>query len=62
MKFSEMNKVLKAVIILAAFLICMALIIFGQKQPGMFGLMQMIAGIAGLITMLYFYNKPFVGK
>lgn len=41
------------------FFISMALVIAGQQKTGPKGLLVMLLGIAGLIVLLWMYNKNF---
>ncbi len=37
----------------------MALIVMGQRNIGPAGLLTMIAGLAGILLLLYLYNRKF---
>lgn len=39
--------------------LCLSLIIFGQKNIGLTGSGLMLLGLAGLLALLYSYNKKF---
>lgn len=41
------------------FVICVALVIIGQKNIGLQGTLVMLAGLAGLIILLYLYNRKY---
>lgn len=41
------------------FVVCIALIIIGQKHVGPKGLLAMFVGLAGLVGLLAFYNSKF---
>lgn len=41
------------------FVICMALIVYGQRNIGPTGLLIMLIGLAGILFLLYLYNKKF---
>lgn len=41
------------------FVVCMALIVYGQRNIGPAGLLIMLIGLAGLLILLYLYNKKF---
>lgn len=58
--FSE-HKALRALLFLACFLFCMWLIISGQKVIGPSYLARMLIGLAGLLGLLYLYNRPYRG-
>ncbi|MDR7076989.1 hypothetical protein QNH48_04835 [Neobacillus sp. YX16] len=52
----------KVLIILkmVVFIICLALIITGQKTVGKLELGMMLLGLAGLLGLLYDYNRKYV--
>ena len=52
-----MNKWLIRLIALIAFVICIALIVTGQRTVGVPHLMKMMAGLLGLLALLFAYNK-----
>lgn len=54
-----MNKALSAVIKLVIFVVCMALVIWGQITTGYVNLAAQIVGLAGLLGLLYHYNKAY---
>lgn len=54
-----MNNTIKNVIMGIVFIICLALIITGQKNISMTGLLMELAGLAGLLTLLFVYNKKY---
>lgn len=41
------------------FVICVALVVIGQKNIGVPGTLTMLAGLAGLVLLLFLYNKQF---
>lgn len=47
--------------ILAAvlFIVCIALVVVGQRNIGVQGTLIMILGLAGLIGLLYAYNRKY---
>ncbi|MEH7085054.1 hypothetical protein V7139_20265 [Neobacillus drentensis] len=45
---------------LVVFIICLALIIIGQKMVGKLELGMMLLGLAGLLGLLYDYNRKYV--
>lgn len=55
-------KKVEGIIAVVGFVVCIWLIIDGQKDISWFSLGQMIFGLAGLLVLLYFYNKGFVDK
>lgn len=44
---------------LAVFIVSMALIVSGQRNIGPAGLLGMLIGLAGILLLLYLYNKKF---
>ena len=62
MDFLRENKALRFILALAVFALCLWLVAGGQQltgTPG--GLLRMLAGLAGLLGLLFLYNKPFAG-
>lgn len=43
----------------AVFVVCLALIIIGQRHIGAAGLVKELAGLAGLLALLYSYNRRY---
>lgn len=62
MKIFGENKWLGRLLAAAVFLLCLWLIVTGQKVIGAASLLKMIAGLCGLLVLLYCYNKPYQGK
>lgn len=54
-----MDKTLKNIIAAVLVLICLSLIVIGQRNISLQGLMMELVGLAGLLIMLYFYNRKF---
>ncbi len=52
-------KVLKALLYLAFFIGSVALVIIGQMNRGMIWLGVMFLGLAGLLVLLYLYNRRY---
>lgn len=52
-------KWLKSAVIAAIFVLCIVLIVVGQKHIGVFGLLVMIAGLVGILALLYMYNRKY---
>lgn len=44
---------------LLVFIVSMALIVVGQRRIGPAGLLIMLIGLAGILLLLYLYNKKF---
>lgn len=54
-----MNNVMKNIVMGICFIVCMALIIVGQKTIGLANLGMMIVGLGGLLVLLYLYNRKY---
>lgn len=55
-----MNKNVVRIIVMAiVFIICLALIVTGQKNISATGLGMELAGLAGLLVLLYIYNRRY---
>ena len=54
-----MNKWLIGLICLIVFIVCVALIVVGQRNVGPTGLMTMIVGLLGILGLMYMYNKKY---
>ncbi|WPB39480.1 DUF6903 family protein [[Clostridium] scindens] len=55
----RVKKIITGIIVLVIFVICLALIIVGQKHVGTQGLLTMLLGLAGLIGLLAYYNSRY---
>ena len=49
----------KIIIMVVVFIVSMALIFIGQKNVGYTGLSTELVGLAGLIGVIYTYNKGY---
>lgn len=54
-----MNKTLTILLKIVTFIICMGLVIWGQRTTGYFNLAAQLVGLAGLLVLLYTYNKAY---
>lgn len=55
-----LKKKLLIILALVVIILCVALVIIGQRQTGVFsGLLLEIFGLAGILFVLYLYNKPY---
>lgn len=54
-----MNKYVKTIACLVVFIVCIVLVVVGQKTVGIPYLLMELLGLAGLLIMLYFYNKKY---
>ena len=46
-------------LIMAVVFVCLALIMIGQKNIGVPGLIMELAGLVGLLTLLFIYNNKY---
>lgn len=53
------KKVLIGIVVAVVFAVCVALVVIGQKNVGVKGLLTMLLGLAGLITLLGLYNRQY---
>lgn len=53
-----MSKV-KSIIMIIVFVVCLALVIIGQRNIGMHGLVMEMVGLVGLLTLLFVYNHQY---
>lgn len=54
-----MNKNIAIIMKLVLFIICISLIIWGQKTVSYLNLGAQLVGLTGLLTLLYTYNKTY---
>lgn len=54
-----MNKIIKVLLAIIIFVVCVGLIIYGQKNIGGTGLCIMLVGLIGLLGLLYTYNRNY---
>lgn len=54
-----MNTAVKNIIIAIVFIVCLALVIIGQKNIGVQGLVMELVGLIGLLTLLFVYNRKY---
>lgn len=54
-----MGKWTKIIIYILVFGVCLALVIAGQKTVGLEHLLMQIIGLAGMLALLYSYNKKY---
>lgn len=47
------------VILVAVFIVSVVLTVIGQRNIGLAGLLTMLAGLAGLVFLLWFYNRQY---
>ena len=53
------KKIVTAIVVLIVFVVCVALVVIGQRNIGASGLMIQLVGVAGLVVLLWLYNKQY---
>lgn len=53
------KRIVSGIIIFVVFVICVALVVIGQRHIGPSGLFTQMAGLAGLIFLLWLYNRQY---
>ncbi|MDO4470943.1 MAG: hypothetical protein Q4C84_13990 [Bacillota bacterium] len=53
------KKIIVTIVVLAVFIVSLALIVIGQRHIGPKGLMMMLVGLVGLIILLGLYNRQY---
>lgn len=53
------KKTLIAILAFAAVIVCIALVVVGQRNVGWNGLLLELGGLAGLIILLWLYNRKY---
>ena len=51
-----MNNAVRNIIMIIVFVVCLALIIIGQRNISVSGLVMELVGLVGLLTLLFVYN------
>lgn len=54
-----MSNVIRNIILAVVFVVCLALIVIGQKNISAEGLIMELAGLVGLLTLLFIYNRKY---
>ena len=54
-----MSNVVRNLIMIIVFIVCLALIIIGQKNISVSGLAMELIGLVGLLSLLFIYNKRY---
>ena len=57
-----MPTVLKRILVVVIFVICVALVIIGKNFVGIPGLLVMLLGLGGLLALLGYYNSFYTDK
>lgn len=52
-----MQKWIIRIVSLIIFIVCIALIVAGQKTVGVPNLIKMLVGVLGILALLFVYNK-----
>lgn len=52
----QVKKVIISILIAAVFVLCIALVVIGQRHIGLGGLGLELLGLAGLLFLLWLYN------
>ncbi len=53
------KKIIVGILVAIVFCVCMALVIVGQRNVGLQGLITELIGLAGLIFLLWLYNRQY---
>lgn len=53
------KKILIGILAAIVFVVCIVLVVAGQKNVGPTGLLTMLVGLAGLLVLLGIYNKQY---
>lgn len=53
------KKLLLGILIAVVFVVCIAVVIVGQRKIGPSGLLMMLVGLAGLLVLLWLYNRQY---
>ena len=53
------KKIVTAIVVLFVFVVCVALVVIGQRNIGASGLMIQLVGVAGLVVLLWLYNRQY---
>ncbi len=53
------RKLLITILVLIIFIICVTLVITGQRETGAPGLFRQLTGLAGLVVLLWLYNRQY---
>ena len=53
------KKIIIGIVIFVDFVVCVAVVVAGQRNIGPSGLFTQMAGLAGLIILLWLYNRQY---
>lgn len=55
----NVKKIIAGILVAIAFCVCIVLVIVGHRNIGLQGLITELTGLAGLIVLLWLYNRQF---
>lgn len=55
----QKQKILIGILVAVAFIVCIALVVIGQRNVGLNGLGMELLGLAGLLFLLWLYNRKY---
>ena len=55
----RMSNIIRNIIMLVVFIVCLVLIIVGQKNISAMGLAMELIGLIGLLVLLFLYNRKY---
>ncbi len=53
------KKIITGVIVFVVFVACVVLVVVGQRNVGATGLLTQLLGVAGLVILLWLYNRQY---
>lgn len=53
------KKIITGVIVFFVFVACVVLVVVGQRNIGAAGLLTQLLGVAGLVILLWLYNRQY---
>lgn len=53
------KKIVIGILIAAVFIVCVALVVIGQRNIGVQGLFTQLLGLFGLVGLLWLYNRQY---
>lgn len=53
------KKVIVGILVAIIFCVCIALVVIGQRNVGLQGLLRELIGLAGLVALLWLYNRQY---
>ncbi|MCI5700780.1 MAG: hypothetical protein MR308_10475 [Lachnospiraceae bacterium] len=53
------KKVIVGILVAIIFCVCIALVVIGQRNVGLQGLLIELIGLAGLVALLWLYNRQY---